>query len=30
VIEVVAGFSRQHALKIGDVVKLESVPAKGR
>jgi hypothetical protein len=30
VIEVVSGFSRQHGLKVGDVVKLEGVPAKGK
>jgi len=30
VIEVVSGFSRQHALKGGDVVTLEGVPAKGK
>lgn len=30
VIEVVSGFSRQHTLKAGDVVKLERVPAKGK
>ncbi len=30
VIEVTSGFSRQHGLKVGDVVKLEGVPAKGK
>lgn len=30
VIEVVSGFSRQHGLKVGDLVKLENVPAKGK
>ncbi len=30
VIELVSGFCRQHNLKIGDVVKLEGVPARGK
>lgn len=30
VIEVVSGFARQHGLKAGDVVKLESVPSTAR
>ncbi len=30
VIEVVAGFSREHGLKAGDIVKLEGIPARGR
>ncbi len=30
VIEVVSGFSRQHGLKVGDVVKLQDVPSRGK
>ncbi len=30
VIEVVSGFCRDHHLKIGDTVKLEGVPSKGK
>ncbi len=30
VIEVVSGFASQHRLKVGDTVKLEGVPARGK
>ncbi len=30
VVEVVSGFARQHGLKVGDQLKLEGVPARGK